>query len=853
MSNTKNLANLAAALDDGTSGQVLQSTGSGGVAFADAGGSGVTTHTNQDAMVSADASSAYTEGSLHYDLNSNKLFVKMADSAGAGFYQIAAITNATPTISSPTTGTSFTLDSTGSPTTISVTASDDDVGQTLNYYYTVSTGSIGSGTTITTSATSGGTYSSSGNAVAGSSNASTNSHFRITPSTSVATDFSLTFYVTDGTNIANTICSFSLAFTITDSHYTTLLMATDGSAGNNQDDISDSSSSNHTVTVNGDAHAGTFSPYRHGGYSVEFDGTTDSIYWAAGSSNYLGQSSAFTLEFWYYLDQAQTYTFLDTYNTSNTRTLRIYTTSTHFYVYNGSSNILALARTQEAGVWEHFCWTRDASNNHVFYINGQQVGTSTATRNMQTHYWNIGKQAGTYNNEYLDGYIRDFRYVQGSVITPSSGGPTEPLTAVTNTSLLICHLPYIADGSSNDHSITVNGDPNTKPIGPYDYVEYRESDNGGSVYFDGTTNTYLNVSSSAGGIAIGSGDFTISFWVYANDATTPNYLLDYRPLNTSTGNYPHIRIHSDGTFKYNIGGTTVITGNTTISSKQWAYFCLARDNGTTRMYVNGTLQTATYSGTESLTNGTNRPVMGAGAYAITPMFDGYISDLRVVTSLDTNAYAVPTSPLSADSNTILHIKGTDAHVLDKSQGNNLKLVGDAAAVTNATNNSNISSTNAVSFDDSGDYVSATVDPPNTGDFSCEAWVRFNSLSAGNQIICSFGSYSPALFYRSASNDIAIYHSTPFYTSGFTPSANTWYHIAMAREGTSMRVFIDGTQYGTTATYSTNITNTELRIGYDGVDYFGGYIQDFRYTKGLARHVNTNGTYTYPVPSSPLKG
>ena len=45
----------------------------------------------------------------------------------------------------------------------------------------------------------------------------------------------------------------------------------------------------------------------------------------------------------------------------------------------------------------------------------------------------------------------------------------------------------------------------TKPIGPYDYTEYRESDNGGSVYFDGTTNTYLNVSSSAGGIAIGSG------------------------------------------------------------------------------------------------------------------------------------------------------------------------------------------------------------------------------------------------------------------------------------------------------------------------------------------------------------
>ena len=35
--------------------------------------------------------------------------------------------------------------------------------------------------------------------------------------------------------------------------------------------ITDSSSSNHTITVNGEATAGTFSPYRSGGYAVELD------------------------------------------------------------------------------------------------------------------------------------------------------------------------------------------------------------------------------------------------------------------------------------------------------------------------------------------------------------------------------------------------------------------------------------------------------------------------------------------------------------------------------------------------------------------------------------------------------
>ena len=57
--------------------------------------------------------------------------------------------------------------------------------------------------------------------------------------------------------------------------------------------IIDSSSSNHTITVNGDAHAGTFSPYRHGGYSVEFDGN-DSFY-VDGTA--IG-TNAFTYDVW---------------------------------------------------------------------------------------------------------------------------------------------------------------------------------------------------------------------------------------------------------------------------------------------------------------------------------------------------------------------------------------------------------------------------------------------------------------------------------------------------------------------------------------------------------------------------
>ena len=74
--------------------------------------------------------------------------------------------------------------------------------------------------------------------------------------------------------MANVSHSFEIVFIIADSHFTSLLLAADGSGNNST--ISDATG-NHTsnITVNGTPYAGTFSPYRHGGYSTYFDGSND--------------------------------------------------------------------------------------------------------------------------------------------------------------------------------------------------------------------------------------------------------------------------------------------------------------------------------------------------------------------------------------------------------------------------------------------------------------------------------------------------------------------------------------------------------------------------------------------------
>ncbi|MCP4832509.1 MAG: LamG domain-containing protein [Gammaproteobacteria bacterium] len=144
-----------------------------------------------------------------------------------------------------------------------------------------------------------------------------------------------------------------------------------------------------------------------------------------------------------------------------------------------------------------------------------------------------------------------------------------------------------------------------------------------------------------------------------------------------------------------------------------------------------------------------------------------------------------------------------------------------------------------------DYLYGTVNALGTGDFTLECWVNFSSLGA-NRTIMSFGSYSPALFYRHASTELAVYHGGAFYLSGFTPEVGEWYHVAFTRSGTTSRMFVNGTQQGSDTTYSTNITDTTLRIGYDGVDYTDAYISNVRVVKGTALY-----TSNFTAPTSPL--
>ena len=145
------------------------------------------------------------------------------------------------------------------------------------------------------------------------------------------------------------------------------------------------------------------------------------------------------------------------------------------------------------------------------------------------------------------------------------------------------------------------------------------------------------------------------------------------------------------------------------------------------------------------------------------------------------------------------------------------------------------------FDGSGDYITfpASSDfSAGTGDFTVDFWVRLASSGLNHLVMSMNASNNFDIFINDISNIVDVYLAAGRYTFSWSPSSATWYHLALARSGTSLKCFIDGTQIDVTKTSSDNIsvTSDTLHIGKDAGSptYLNGWIDEFRVSIGIAR-------------------
>ena len=741
----------------------------------------------------------------------------------------AAFINLTPTQTLDPSG-NITLSKDGTSTIVTITATDSDQPESQLSYSIESDGNmLATGTTITQDS----------------------SVFTITPlsedSGGVAGNFTLTFKTTDSVNIATTTKDFSLAFSniIDSSSATVLLMKAAGNSATNANITYQNSSDVSTgFTETGAPAASTFSPYRSGGYSTYFDGTGDYISFPSTSTTVPGASTDFSIEFWLNtIDNSDWTIFDNTGAGGNMQISKISNTYYAHYLTAGDGWSMAVSNNE----WHHWAIIHSSSNDtSKVYVDGTLVKTLTGrTQSFGSLSTNtIGRRNDGYY--HLKGYLRDFRFVLGSqVYTSDFTPPTEPLTAISGTSVLACHLPYFADGSTNGHTLTPSGNVHTQPFGPYDYEPWTADDVGGSVYFDGSSYVYASASGSE--YTFGSGNFTVEAWYWPTTLSSgTDAVVTTADTNDRQGIW--MGVNNDKMYVLTGQGTTWLYAQSTTSLvlNQWNHLVAVRNGNTVYGYLNGT-QVLSYSESRTLTNSNNAIRIG-GRSVSSQYSNGYVSDVRIIkgTAQYTSNFTPPTAPLShtGSGTSLLMNNKSDANVYDAAAANILTLVGNTQA---STTQRKFTTSSAVYFDGNGDAI----DVPEYGfpaigtlDFTIEVWVRASSLASNIAIFdgrpsgTSGGNYITLQWHAST-------HGMGFYSGGWritsptnTLTVNTWHHIALSRSGSSTKLFVDGTQVGSTYSDTTSYLYGRNYIGglYNNTNtWWNGYMQDFRVSIGTARY------------------
>lgn len=644
---------------------------------------------------------------------------------------------------------------------------------------------------------------------------------------------------------------------VSGSNETTIHITTDGGAGVNNS-FADSSSNAYSITASGDPQLNTFSPYRHSGYSIGFNSSSNDALITATDNSFVIGTNDFTAEVWVYLESN-----LGSFNKvmwsgtgSSMFSIETQSTDNKLHVTDYSSVVFGTSSTAlNLNEWTHVAVVR-SSGTMKMYFNGTEV--MSISNNTEF----VGTDVRLSRND-TSIILHDARLVVGTAVyTEAFTPPTEPLTAITNTKFLGANLPYLgyedATGTGNSYA-TVSGSPNIlkSPFSPYDRVGYSEDLHGGSIHVDGSDYITSPIT------AIGTGDFTAECWVYPTAFGQYGGVFSSSAIGAPTGISVSVDqwwLGSDTAY------TTFVSGNK-FTLNTWQHVAVVRNGTTVTGYVNGvavgTAELATNLTSTAMALGSR--YQNNGSYLMT----GNISDFRLVNSaVYTEAFTPPAAPLES-TGAELHIKGVEGHIIDKAQsGNNFTIVGNTTASTAESKYAGSS----IYFDGGGDYIKLD------GNFSTffdnawtiEFWVNLNSLSTSNAISIGDGSGVDGMYLLHGGNGFYLGSSGSWNISAYTSSTITvgqWHHCAVTWDGSSYRIFVDGVLENTavsSAKLGPGPYTMAIGATYTGNQPTNGYIEDLRLTQGVARYTEsftppteslatystTGGSSTPSTPSTP---
>ena len=594
--------------------------------------------------------------------------------------------------------------------------------------------------------------------------------------------------------------------------------------------------------------------------STYFDGNGDYLTVASNAAFGFGTGD-FTIECWIYPTNAGAalQQFYDNRTaTADTKVNIGVRTNTITYCVGSSILLTSASSSILNNAWQHVAVVKSSGTTKI-YINGTQSGPSyTDSYNFTSPAECViatpGDSRGSATYSFA-GYISNIRVTKGqAVYTANFTPPITLLTSTANTSLLICQTDQpvanntFIDNSTNNLAITRAGNTTQGAFSPYG--------ENWSNYFDGSGDV-LTIASNAS-LAFGTGNFTVELWYYATVAPTSSNLCLY---NTGTSQF-FIQIRNTAFGIGVVGSTENNAFSYNFVQGVWYHIAVCRSGTTVTGFVNGT---SVGTGSNSINYGQAGATIG-GLTSSSQLITGYISNLRIVngTAVYSSNFTPSTSPLQPITNTVL-LTCQSPNLVDKSANNfaitkagdvSVQKFGPFAGTTLPT------PYYGVYFDGSTTtpLTNTTTNFQLAGDFTIECWLYANSFGGTNPGIWSIGTAEAAgryqLYCSTSGNtgtlkiDLYSVGSQPVFS---TINANTWYHIAFVRVGSTISFYVNGTSVtftsGSTTLSGTVGASSGLVIGkttYASNAAWNGIISNFRIVDGTALYTANFTPSTVPL-------
>jgi len=188
--------------------------------------------------------------------------------------------------------------------------------------------------------------------------------------------------------------------------------------------------------------------------------------------------------------------------------------------------------------------------------------------------------------------------------------------------------------------------------------------------------------------------------------------------------------------------------------------------------------------------------------------------------------------------------------------NDLETVGNAQISTSVKKYG----TGSIAFDGTGDWLfspkTADMVIPASSTFTMECWAYLTAAQNTFRMLVSEANGSSSRYLSINATGIEAQFGGSSGTSvaaNYTFTLNTWYHIALVRNGTTVAIYINGQAQTVSNSTQTNAffdVGTGMYIGRWGGSpsyEWSGYIDDLRITKGVARYT---ANFTPPTAAFP---